>query len=121
MAKLTKDGAIDVNDLSKVAEEDIDFWSAVNSVCNDAETGVFNPAIEAASGDEKTFLQNGKIKNKVLKLQATMLKLLAQEAQGLKNVTIKKAAETKKLAKNIALDVEAKGQESTALPFEGST
>jgi hypothetical protein len=33
----------------------------------DAETEAFNPAIEAASGAAATALQNGKIKNKVLK------------------------------------------------------
>ena len=32
-----------------------------------AETDAFNPVIAAASGDAKMALQNGKIKNKVLK------------------------------------------------------
>jgi hypothetical protein len=49
--------------MANIAEEDIDFLGAVNDIANDAETGVFNPAISAASGDEKTALTNGKIKN----------------------------------------------------------
>jgi hypothetical protein len=45
------------NDLTTVDQEDIDFLDTVNSICNDAEKDGFNPAIEAASGDEADALQ----------------------------------------------------------------
>jgi hypothetical protein len=64
-------------------------------------------------------LQNGKIKNKVLKLMATVIKLEVQEAQG-DDVAAKLAEETKKLDNNIATDVKNKGQASTAVPFDGT-
>jgi hypothetical protein len=64
-------------------------------------------------------LQNGKIKNKVLKLMATVIKLEAQEAQG-DDVAAKLAEETKKLDNNIATDVKNKGKASTAVPFDGA-
>lgn len=62
-------------------------------------------------------MQNGKIKNKVLKLEATILKLKAQEAQGA-DVADKLADEQKKLDNNIALDKAAAGQASTFLSFD---
>lgn len=64
--------------------------------------------------------QRGKIKNKVLKLEATVLKLQAQQAQG-KDVATKLAAEQKKLDKNIATDVASAGLASTALEFDATT
>ena len=48
---------------------------------NAAEKGAFNPAIAAATGDEKQALTNGKIKNKILKLMATTIQLQIQAAQ----------------------------------------
>lgn len=63
-----------------------------------------------------TISQNGKIKNKVLKLMATVLKLQAQQAQG-EDVATDLATETKKLNNNIALDAKAAGQVSIAEPF----
>lgn len=44
-------------DLSKVEEADLDFLNEVNQVANDAETDAFNPAIEAATGEEADALQ----------------------------------------------------------------
>jgi cell division protein FtsB len=64
-------------------------------------------------------LQNGKIKNKVLKLMATVIKLEAQEAQG-QDVAAKLAEETKKLDNNIATDVKNAGKPSTAVPFDAA-
>lgn len=61
--------------------------------------------------------QNGKIKNKVLKLMATVIKLQAQQAQG-DDVAEKLAEETKKLDTNVALDTAAAGQVSIAEPFD---
>jgi cell division protein FtsB len=63
--------------------------------------------------------QNGKIKNKVLKLMATVIKLEAQEAQG-QDVAAKLAEETKKLDNNIATDVKNAGKPSTAVPFDAA-
>ena len=62
--------ALDLTDMAT-----IDFLSSINDIANDAETGAFNVAIAAASGDAKTALQNVKIKNKNLKLMATNLEL----------------------------------------------
>jgi hypothetical protein len=45
------------DDLTTVEQSDIDFLDSVNSICNDAEKEAFNPAIEAASGDEADALQ----------------------------------------------------------------
>jgi hypothetical protein len=65
-------------------------------------------------------LQRGKIKNKVLKLTATVLKLEAQQAQG-EDVADKLDEENKKLQNNISQDQEAAGQASTFLQFDAST
>ncbi|WQF79458.1 hypothetical protein CDEST_04472 [Colletotrichum destructivum] len=107
-------------DLTQVSEADLDFLNSVNQIANGAEKEAFNPAIEAATGEEAAALERGKTKNKVLKLTATMLKLQAQQAQG-KDVAAKMAEEQKKLDNNIAKDVAEAGNESTALDFEAST
>lgn len=44
-------------DLTQVEEADLDFLNEVNQVANDAETDAFNPAIEAATGEEADALQ----------------------------------------------------------------
>ncbi|KAF2260781.1 hypothetical protein CC78DRAFT_438925, partial [Lojkania enalia] len=111
--------ALDLNDLANVDPADIDFLGAVNDVANDAETEAFNPAIDAADGDEATALQNGKTKNKVLKLMATKLQLEAKAAQG-EDVADKLEEELTKLNNNISLDQEAAGQPSTAVPFDAT-
>jgi hypothetical protein len=64
--------------------------------------------------------QNGKIKNKVLKLTAEVLGLQIEQAQGNSGVAADIAAEQKKLNNNIALDTAAAGQASTAVSFAGS-
>lgn len=63
--------------------------------------------------------QAGKIKNKVLKLEATIIKLQAQQAQG-QDVAADLAAEQKKLDNNIAQDKEVAGKPSTALSFDAA-
>jgi len=103
-----------------VTSDDLDFLDSVNSICNDAEKEAFNPAIEAASGEEADALQRGKIKNKVLKLTATMLKLTAQQAQG-QDVAAKIEEENTKLQNNIQQDEEAAGLPSTFLSFDATT
>ncbi|KAF4949157.1 hypothetical protein FSARC_13575 [Fusarium sarcochroum] len=108
------------NDLSTVEKSDLDFLNSVNSIANDAEDEAFNPAIDAASGEDADALQRGKIKNKVLKLTATILKLEAQQAQG-EDVADKLDEENTKLQNNISQDEEAAGQASTFLSFDATT
>ena len=50
-----------------VSADDLDAINTMRESAEDAETEAFNPAIDAATGDAATALQNGKIKNKVLK------------------------------------------------------
>ncbi|KAI0533373.1 small secreted protein [Xylaria digitata] len=112
--------ALDLNDLANVDEDDLDFLNSVNQIANDAETDAFNPAIEAASGEEADALQRGKIKNKVLKLTATVLKLQAQAAQG-EDVQDKLDEEQTKLDNNIQQDEDEAGNASTFLSFDATT
>ncbi|KAI1404368.1 small secreted protein [Hypoxylon fuscum] len=112
--------ALDMNDLANADPADVDFLKSVNSICNDAEVDAFNPAIEAASGEEADALQRGKIKNKVLKLQATILALMIQDAQG-DDVADKMATETTKLNNNIQQDEDEAGNASTFLSFDATT
>ncbi|KAK7705841.1 hypothetical protein SLS64_007789 [Diaporthe eres] len=106
-------------DLSTVEQSDLDFLNSVNQVANDAEKEAFNPAIEAATGAEADALQIGKIKNKVLKLTATIKKLEAQAAQG-EDVADKLAEEQKKLDNNISQDEAEAGNASTNVQFDGA-
>ncbi|KAH7394922.1 hypothetical protein DE146DRAFT_65401 [Phaeosphaeria sp. MPI-PUGE-AT-0046c] len=109
--------ALNLNDLTSISKADLDFLNEVNQVANDAETDAFNPAVEAATGAAADAAQRGKIKNKVLKLMATVIKLEAQGAQG-QDVAAKLAEETKKLDNNIATDKKDAGKASTAVPFD---
>ncbi|KAH8595785.1 hypothetical protein B0O99DRAFT_511041, partial [Bisporella sp. PMI_857] len=113
--------AIDKNDLANVSADDLKIIANTHDVAEDAETDAFNPAIEAAGGaSAATALQNGKIKNKVLKLTATVLKLQIEAAQG-EDTSADLAKEQTKLDNNIKLDTAAAGQESTAVSFDGTT
>ncbi|KAI0399849.1 small secreted protein [Xylaria palmicola] len=114
--------ALDLNDLGSADEDDLDFLNSVNQICNQAEKGAFNEAIDAAADDEETAdaLQRGKIKNKVLKLTATVLKLQAQAAQG-QDVQDSLNEEQTKLNKNIQLDEDEAGNTSTFLSFDATT
>ncbi|KAI1748851.1 small secreted protein [Xylaria castorea] len=112
--------ALDLNDLANVDKDDLDFLNSVNQICNDAEDEAFNTAIDAASGEEADALQRGKIKNKVLKLTATILKLQAQTAQG-EDVQDKLDDEQTKLNNNIKQDEDEAGNASTFLSFDATT
>jgi hypothetical protein len=63
--------------------------------------------------------QNGKIKNKVLKLTAEVLGIQVEAVQGGSSSDL--AAEQTKLANNIKLDTAASGQASTAVDFTATT
>ena len=87
----------------------------------ETDAGGFNDAIAAAGEDSDAgkALQIGKIKNKVLKLTATIKKLEAQQAQG-EDVADKLADEQKKLDNNIAQDEAEAGNASTNVEFDGA-
>ncbi|PVF93079.1 hypothetical protein CPB86DRAFT_133889 [Serendipita vermifera] len=105
-------------DLATVSDEDRDNVEAMRRLAEQAETQQFNPAIKAASGDEATALQNGKIKNKVLKLtgilQVKKIDLAKAQASGddTSEIEAKIEEEQTKLTKNIATDVKNAGQAS---------
>lgn len=106
------------SNLASVSASDLAIIQAARETAEAAETDAFNDQIDAASGTSATSLQNGKIKNKVLKLFLETTALQIQQAQGADNQdTID--AETKKLNTNIALDKKAAGQASTAVTFTG--
>lgn len=82
--------------------------------------GGFNDAIAAAGGTstaEGAILQMGKTKNKVLKLETDVLRLMIIGAQGGDASTL--AVQQKKLDTNVALDVKAKGKASKGINFAG--
>jgi hypothetical protein len=86
--------------------------------------GGFNEAIEAAGGTGSAAgkaLQVGKIKNKVLKLQLSVLRLGAEVAQGRQDRAAKLQEQRTKLAKNVELDGAAAGQRSQSVDFPGSS
>ncbi|RDW77528.1 hypothetical protein BP6252_05581 [Coleophoma cylindrospora] len=118
LAVFTKFG-LDPNNLGSLTAGDLKFLSDVNGVCNDAEKGVYNAAVSAASGTAAESLQIGKIKNKVLKLTATMLRLQAEQAQGT-DTSAEQAVEGKKLNNNISQDKGKAGIASTKLDFAGT-
>ncbi|KAJ0121449.1 hypothetical protein J7T55_008613 [Diaporthe amygdali] len=112
---------IDENDLANVDPADAAIIKAARVTAEDAEvnTGGFNDAIAAASGDAADALQVGKIKNKVLKLKLEVLDLGISQAQGGSDNTAKIAAEQKKLDTNIATDKKSAGQTSQSVNFQG--
>lgn len=105
-------------DLATVSKQDRDNVEAMRRLAEQAETEQFNPAIKAASGAEAKALQNGKIKNKVLKLtgivQVSKIDLAKAKAAGkdTSSIEAKLEEEQTKLTKNIATDVAAAGQDS---------
>ncbi|KAF1996651.1 hypothetical protein P154DRAFT_417077, partial [Amniculicola lignicola CBS 123094] len=105
---------IDMSNLASVSDADHQIIKDARQVAESAETDAFNPAIDAATGDAVTALQNGKIKNKVLKLSLEVMDLMISQAQG-DDKTTQIAAEQKKLDNNIALDTKAAGQASTGV------
>jgi len=110
---------IDTSDLAGVATSDLQIIQDARVTAEDAEiaTGGFDDELAAAaSGTDTTTLQNGKIKNKVLKLQLEVLGLQIQAAQGDSDATQDKIdEETTKLNTNIALDKAAAGQDSVGV------
>ncbi|QRV86574.1 hypothetical protein RhiJN_14592 [Ceratobasidium sp. AG-Ba] len=113
-------------DLKTVPSADINAMSNMRVAAENAETN-FNSAIAAAGGTKTAagaILQNGKIKNKVLKLtgllQIDLIKASFTKAQGDKNVDAAIADIQTKLAANIKIDVASKGKQSKSF-LNGST
>ncbi len=104
---------IDLTDLAGVSANDLKVINDARTVAEDAEvgTGGFNDEIAAADSDA---LDNGKIKNKVLKLQLEVLVLQIKAAQGDADQA-KIDEETTKLNKNISLDTAAAGEASVGV------
>ena len=73
-------------DLATLDDSVAENMNTMREAAESAETDDFNPAIDAASGSAATALQNGKIKNKVLKLtgevQVLQIKLAKAQAAG---------------------------------------
>ncbi|EXJ88267.1 hypothetical protein A1O1_05197 [Capronia coronata CBS 617.96] len=108
---------IDTSDLASVSASDLQILKDARETAEDAEvgTGGFNDQLAAAGDDtDTTALQNGKIKNKVLKLQLEVLALQIEAAQGDSNQD-KIDEETTKLNNNIALDKKAAGEDSVGV------
>ncbi|AEO70352.1 uncharacterized protein THITE_2121678 [Thermothielavioides terrestris NRRL 8126] len=125
LAEVNAKFPIDQSDLASVDPQDLAIIKAARETAEAAETdeGGFNDAIKAAGGTSTAAgkaLQNGKIKNKVLKLQLEVLALQIEAAQGGSNNTAKIAEEQKKLDTNIKLDQAAAGQPSQSVDFQGS-
>ncbi|KAG8897869.1 hypothetical protein FRC00_003716 [Tulasnella sp. 408] len=110
----------DGQDLATVDDATVDALSVMRELAEDAETELFNPQIEAASGADAAALKVGKIKNKVLKLtgfsQVLKIKIAKGQAAGddTSDDESKLAEEQGKLTKNIATDVKSAGQASKA-------
>jgi len=112
---------LDTGDLSKVSDADVKLIKGIHDIAEKAEVEAFNPSIEKATGDEAKALQNGKIKNKVLKTSATVLALEIQKAKGENVDAAVLTKEKAKKAKNIQLDVAAKDQASKSVTVDGSS
>jgi 1-aminocyclopropane-1-carboxylate deaminase/D-cysteine desulfhydrase-like pyridoxal-dependent ACC family enzyme len=114
------------SNLASTSASDLAIISEAAQIAEQAEiaTGGFNDAITAAGGTGTiagTALQNGKIKNKVLKLQTDVLRIQIEVAQGNTASQSSLAAQQAKLATNVALDKKAAGQKSTAISFSGGS
>lgn len=49
--------ALDMNNLANADPNDLNFLNSVNQAANDAEKQAFNPAVEAATGDQAAQIQ----------------------------------------------------------------
>ncbi|OQU93584.1 hypothetical protein CLAIMM_00071 [Cladophialophora immunda] len=117
LAEVNANFPIDTSDLASVSDSDLQIIKDARVTAEDAETatGGFDDELDAAGdGADTTALQNGKIKNKVLKLQLEVLALQIEAAQG-NGDQDKIDEETTKLNNNIALDKKAAGQTSVGV------
>ncbi|KAF7917910.1 uncharacterized protein EAE98_009938 [Botrytis deweyae] len=125
LAEVNAKFPIDTSNFAGVSAADLAIITKAAQISEDAEvgTGGFNDAIDAAGGTSSTAgaaLQVGKIKNKVLKLQTDVLRIQIQTAQGNAGSSSELAAQQKKLATNVALDVAQAGKTSKSISFSGT-
>ncbi|KAG9117685.1 hypothetical protein FRC07_007359 [Ceratobasidium sp. 392] len=112
-------------DLATVSEEDLDNLNEMRGAASSFETTDFNPAIEAASGEEADALQRGKIANKVLKnlgsVMVASIKKAKAEAAGedASEFETKITEETTKMNKNAATD-KADAGKALATPLKSA-
>ncbi|KAI1077117.1 hypothetical protein F5B20DRAFT_281965 [Whalleya microplaca] len=115
LAEVQAQFPINGTSLANVSDADLAILKAARETAEAAETDAFNPAID---GNDSDALQNGKIKNKVLKLYLETMALQIEQAQGADNQA-KIDAEQKKLDTNVATDKKAAGQASQSVDFTG--
>lgn len=110
--------------LASVPKNDLAILKAARETAEQAETQGFNPAISTASGPGSANavpLQNGKNKNKILKLYLHDLVNQIEQAQG-KPVDQSAATYTKsQLRRALALDQANAGQPCRSVPFSSET
>jgi len=105
-------------DKATISDADAAAIEAMREDAENAETDDFNPQIDAASGDQKTQLQTGKIKNKVLKLTletfGLQIKLAKEQAAGsdTSDTQSQLDEENTKLQNNIKTDQASAGDPS---------
>jgi len=105
-------------DLATVDATTLANIQTMREAAESAETDLFNPQIDAATGDAAAALSVGKTKNKVLKLtgevQAINIKIAQAKAKGTSTTSLETslAAEQKKLTNNITLDKANAGKAS---------
>lgn len=110
-------------DLATVSDEDLDNLNTMRGAASKFETTDFNPAIEAATGEQADALQRGKIANKVLKnlgsVMVASIKQAKAEAAGedASEFAAKVTEETTKMNKNAATD-KADAGAALATPLE---
>ncbi|KAG9098094.1 hypothetical protein FRC06_006816 [Ceratobasidium sp. 370] len=116
---------LDGVDLATVSDEDLDNLNEMRGAASSFETTDFNPAIEAASGEEADALQRGKIANKVLKnlgsVMVASIKKAKAEAAGedASEFDTKITEETAKMNKNAATD-KADAGKALATPLKSA-
>lgn len=114
---------LDGVDLATVSDEDLDNLNTMRGAASGFETSDFNPAIEAATGEEADALQRGKICNKVLKnlgsVMVASIKQAKAEAAGKDGSSFATTVtdETKKMNKNAATD-KADAGKAMATPLD---
>ncbi|KAJ6562350.1 hypothetical protein B0H19DRAFT_1259933 [Mycena capillaripes] len=105
-------------DLTTVDATSLDNLGTMREAAESAETDLFNPQIDAASGAAAAALSVGKTKNKVLKLtgevQQIKIKIAQATAAGedTSDLEASLTEEQTKLSTNIALDVKNNGKAS---------
>lgn len=107
-----------------VSENDLAILKAARETAEQAEVQGFDQATSAASGPNAAYdapLENGKIKNKVLKLYLYDLVHQIEQAQG-QPVNQSEVTDTKsQLTQAIALDQSKTGQPCRGVPFSSET